>query len=48
MIEALILVFSLAGEPAVLNQTSDFDLVPERKRTHKKRRKIRKPKKGLR
>ena len=47
MIE-LILSISLMGEPAFTNATADIDITPERKRVHKRRRKIRKPVKGLR
>ena len=44
MIEIL-LIFSLSAEPMFINQPDDVML--ERKRTHKKRRKIKKPVKGL-
>ena len=48
MIEAIILSTLLSVEPAVINQTSEPEIRLERKRSHKRRRKIRKPIKGLR
>jgi len=47
MIEIL-LIFSLSAEPAFINQTAEPDFKVERKRSNKRRRKIRKPLKGLR
>ena len=48
MIEAIILSTLLNVEPAVMNATVEPDIKLERKRSHKRRRKIRKPVKGLR
>ena len=48
MIEAIILSALLSVEPAVMNVTVDPEIKLERKRSHKRRRKIRKPVKGLR
>jgi len=47
MIEIL-LIFSLSAEPAFINQTAEPEIKLERKRSHKRRRKIKKPVKGLR
>jgi hypothetical protein len=47
MIEIL-LIFSLSTEPAFINQTADPETKLERKRSNKRRRKARKPIKGLR
>ena len=48
MIEAIILSTLLSVEPAFKNQTYEEETRLERKRSHKRRRKIRKPIKGLR
>jgi hypothetical protein len=48
IIEAIMLSTLLTAEPAIINQTGDPDIKLERKRSHKRRRKIRKPVKGLR
>ena len=40
--------FLLNGEPVILNNLPDYSAELERKRSHKRRRKIRKPIKGLR
>jgi hypothetical protein len=48
MIEAIILSTLLSVEPAFKNQTYEAETRLERKRSHKRRRKIRKPVKGLR
>jgi len=48
MIEAILLTTLLTAEPAFINQTSEPEITLERKRSHKRRRKIRKPVKGLR
>ena len=48
MIEAIVLSALLSVEPAFINQTYEAEVKLERKRSHKRRRKIRKPVKGLR
>lgn len=48
LIEAIILSALLSVEPAFQNQTYEAETRLERKRSHKRRRKIRKPIKGLR
>ena len=48
IIEAILLTTLLSAEPAFINQTGEPDVELERKRSHKRRRKIRKPNKGLR
>ena len=48
MILEVILLTLLASEPSFINQTYEPDIKLERKRSHKRRRKIRKPVKGLR
>ena len=48
MIEAILLVTLLNAEPMIINQTVEPEIKLERKRSNKRRRKIRKPVKGLR
>ena len=48
MIEAIVLSTLLSVEPAFISATAEPDIKLERKRSHKRRRKIRKPVKGLR
>ena len=47
IIQAIILSTLLSADPAFINQPIDTDVL-ERKRSHKRRRKVRKPVKGLR
>ena len=44
----ILLVMSLSSEPAFKQAADETEIVLERKRSHKRRRKIRKPVKGLR
>ena len=48
ILEAIILSTLLTAEPSFINQTYEPEIKLERKRSHKRRRKIRKPVKGLR
>ena len=48
MIEAIILSTLLNVDPAFVEQRYETETKLERKRSHKRRRKIRKPVKGLR
>ena len=48
MIEVLLLAISLDAEPQFVLKPYKETIVCERKRTHKRRRKIKKPSKGLR
>ena len=48
MILEVILLTLLTSEPSFINQPYEPDIKLERKRAHKRRRKIRKPVKGLR
>ena len=48
ILEAIVLSTLLTAEPSFINQTSEPDIKLERKRSHKRRRKTRKPVKGLR
>ena len=47
ILEAMLLTL-LTAEPSFINQPYEPDIKLERKRSHKRRRKIRKPVKGLR
>jgi hypothetical protein len=48
IIEAILITTLLTAEPSFINQPYDPDTTLERKRSNKRRRKIRKPVKGLR
>jgi len=48
LIEAIVLSTLLSVEPAIISGTAEPEIKLERKRSHKRRRKIRKPVKGLR
>ena len=48
ILEAIIISTLLTAEPSFINQPYEPDTKLERKRSHKRRRKIRKPVKGLR
>jgi len=48
IIEAIILSTMLNAEPAIVRHHSEPEIKLERKRSNKRRRKIRKPIKGLR
>ena len=48
ILEAIIISTLLTAEPSFINQPYEQDTKLERKRSHKRRRKVRKPIKGLR